>query len=260
MSEISNEAAPESLAPETPAPETPAPAQPSQAAINAAAAKNRRAMQKELAEAKQKAAAFEEFNSVFKEMAENPDADPISYMEQLQSAADAAKTQEQKAADSIAAMEKRLNQAQEVANQTLAKYNTATVQRSISDEAADMVVEGPGREGAIELFQLKLGPLAEVQEDGSVLVNWEVTNEAGRVEKKLVPVKDALKAMEANPTKYGRAFKSTVNGGAGGETIDGIGRTPDGGIDFANMDFQKFQELATKNPALLNDMANKLEF
>jgi len=66
--------------------------------------------------------------------------------------------------------------------------------------------------------------------------------------------------MESQPTKYGRYFRSTVNGGAGGETVDGVKRTPDGGVDFANMDFQKFQELAKKNPGLLNEAAGKLEF
>jgi hypothetical protein len=159
-------------------------------------------------------------------------------------------------------MEKKLNQAMETAKQTQQRYANAMVQRQIADDAMDLVVDGAGREGAVEYFQLKLGQLAEFnQETGEVNVRWKVTDEeTGRTEEKLVPVKQALKDMEANPTKYGREFRSTVNGGAGGDTVDGVQRTPDGGLDFGRMDFNKFKELATKNPRLLRDAAEKLAF
>ena len=80
------------------------------------------------------------------------------------------------------------------------------------------------------------------------------------MENKLVSATDALRSMEANPSKYGRYFKSTVNGGGGSETVDGVKRTADGNLDFANMDFQKFKELATKNPQALAEAADKIEF
>lgn len=267
MSEAMNEsqggAIPEATANEASANEASAQeqAQPSQAMLNAVAAKNRRAMQRELAEAKKKAATFDEFNAVVREMSENPDANPLDFISQLQEVADKAKSEEQLAKENIIGMEKKLTAAQQEAAENRQRYESAMVQRSISDSAAEMVVDGLGREGALEYFQLKLGPKSQVNEDGSVVVEWPVVNEnTGKTETQLIPVKQALQAMEAEPTKYGRYFRSTVNGGAGGETIDGINRTPDGGIDFANMDFHKFQELSKKNPALLQEAANKLTF
>ena len=172
-----------------------------------------------------------------------------------------ARSEAEQAAARNKKIEADLKKANEVAEANRIKYESAMVERAISDSASELVVDGHGREGALEYFQLKLSPHAKVQEDGSVLVDWKVLNEdTGRLEMKAVPVSEALRSMEAEPTKYGRYFRSTVNGGSGGETIDGIRRTPDGGLDFANMDFNKFQELRSKNPDLLNEAASKLTF
>lgn len=228
-------------------------------------AQHKRNLQRELADARSKAEAFDTLQGQVSELLGSGIIDGVEDLEDFRTIAgqtiEKAKSEAQRAADKNAKMEKDLKKAHELAAANQSRYEAAQTERAISDAAADMVVDGAGREGALEYFQLKLGPKSKVQEDGSVLVEWKVKDEeTGRVEDKLVPVKQALQSMESEPTKYGRYFRSTVNGGAGGETIDGVRRTADGGVDFANMDFAKFQELAKKNPALLREAASKLEF
>lgn len=250
---------------ETPKPvSTPTPAE--QDRINAAAAKNRRNMQRELAEARQKAQAFEALQGQVSELLESGIIDGVEDLSDFREAAANTLSQFRSEKEILErnqkAMERKLSQAQREAEESKARFERAMIERTIMDEASDLVVDGPGREGAVEYFQLKLGQLAEFNHaTGEVGVKWKVTDEeTGRTEDRIIPVKAALKDMEANPTKYGRYFRSTVNGGSGGETVDGVQRTSDGGLDFANMDFNKFKELATKNPALLEQAAEKLVF
>lgn len=236
-----------------------------QAELDAKFAQHKRGLQRELAEAKQKAQAFEALQSQVSELLGSGLIDGVEDLEDFRNAAsetiNTAKSEAEREAAKNKKMEKELKAAQELASANQQRFEAAMIERSIMDSASDMVVDGAGREGALEYFQLKLGPKSKVQEDGSVLVEWNVTDEeTGRVENKLVPVKQALQSMESEPTKYGRYFRSTVNGGAGGETVDGVRRTADGNLDFANMDFAKFQELAKKNPALLKEAAEKITF
>lgn len=237
----------------------------SQAELDAKFAAHKRGLQQQLAEARQKAEAFDALQNQVSELLGSGLIDGVEDLEDFRNAAsqtiNAAKSEAEREALKNKKMEKELKAAQELAAKNQTRFEAAMIERSISDSAADMIVDGHGREGALEYFQLKIGPKAKVQEDGSVLVEWKVMDEdTGRMETKLVPVKAALQAMEAEPTKYGRYFRSTVNGGAGGETVDGIRRTADGNLDFANMDFAKFQELAKKNPALLREAAEKITF
>lgn len=237
----------------------------SQAELDAKFAAHKRGLQQQLAAAQQKAQAFDSLQGQVSELLGSGLIDGVEDLEDFRSRAsetiESARSEAEREAAKNKKMEKELKAAQELANLNQTRFESAMIERSISDSAADMVVDGPGREGALEYFQLKLGPKSKVQEDGSVLVEWKVMDEeTGRVENKLVPVKQALQAMESEPTKYGRYFRSTVNGGAGGETVDGIRRTADGNLDFANMDFAKFQALAKKNPALLREAADKITF
>lgn len=232
--------------------------------LNAKFADHKRGMQRELAEARKKAQAFEALQGQVSDLLESGLIDGVEDLDDFRDAAAQTLHSFQSEKEQYEAnqkqMAKKLEQATQEAAQSRQRYEHALIQRAITDDAADMVVDGPGREGAIEFFQLKLGQIAQVKDD-VVQVEWEVTDEeTGRTEKRFVPVKDVLKSMESNPTKYGRYFKSTVNGGDGGETVDGVKRTDDGSIDFANMDFNKFKELKQKNPQLLNDAAAKLVF
>ena len=245
---------------------TPSTPPPNQDAINAAAAKNRRNMQRELAEAREKAKAFDALQGQVSELLESGLVDGIEDLAGFREAADAVIQKHRSEAETLkrnqTAMEKKLNDALKVAEESRTRYANAMIQRQIADDALDLVVDGHGREGAIEYFQLKLSQLAQFNpETGEVGIKWKVTDEAtGRTEDAIVPVKQALKDMEANPSKYGRYFRSTVNGGAGGETVDGVQRTADGGLDFAKMDFAKFKELKSKNPRLMSEAAEKLSF
>lgn len=250
---------------QTPPPTTPGVVQMTQSELDAKFAQHKRGLQQQLAAANQKAQAFDALQNQVSELLGSGLIDGVEDLEDFRSRAsetiESARSEAEREAAKNKKMEKELKAAQEMAATNQSRFESAMVERSISDSAADMVVDGHGREGALEYFQLKLGPKAKVQPDGSVLVDWKVMDEdTGRMEQKLVPVKVALQSMEAEPTKYGRYFRSTVNGGAGGETVDGIRRTADGNLDFANMDFQKFQELKAKNPGLLNEAAEKLEF
>ena len=233
--------------------------------LNAYLAKNRRNMQAELESAKAKAAAFDKLQTQVSDLLQSGIIDGVEDLESFREATSQTisefKTEREKFESEKIKLSKDLEKATKTAAESKSKYEQAMIQRSISDNAAELVVEGAGREGAIEFFQLKLSSLAEVQEDGSVLVRWDVKDEeTGKVSQKMVQVKEALQAMESNPTKYGRYFRSTVNGGAGGETVDGVRRTSDGGIDFGNLSFEKFAELNRKNPAALASAAEKLAF
>lgn len=233
------------------------------AELNAKMAAHKRGLQKELTEAKNKAKAFDSLQAQVQELLNSGLIDGVEDLEGFREAASTTlsqfKSEKEQLEAERAKMAKELEKATNAAKAHQTRFETAMIERTISDEAAALVVEGAGREGAIEFFQLKLGKLAEVDETGNVTVKWQVKDEeSGRMVNKNISVKEALQAMEAAPTKYGRYFRSTVNGGGGGETVDGLGRTADGNIDFANMDFAKYRELKKKNPGLLNQAANKL--
>jgi len=233
------------------------------AELNAKMASHKRGLQKELTEAKNKAKAFDSLQSQVQELLNSGLIDGVEDLEGFREAASSTlsqfKSEKEQLEAERAKMAKELEKATNEAKAHRTRFETAMIERTISDEAAALVVEGAGREGAIEFFQLKLGKLAEVDEAGNVSVKWQVKDEeSGRMVNKNISVKEALQAMEATPTKYGRSFRSTVNGGGGGETVDGLGRTADGNIDFANMDFAKYRELKKKNPGLLNQASNKL--
>jgi hypothetical protein len=234
--------------------------------LDAMMAKNRRSVQQQLTEAQNKAQAFDALHGKVSELLDSGLIDGVEDLDGFRTAAEEVISRHRSESETLkrnqSAMESKLTKAMKDAEDSRSRYATAMVQRQIADDAAELAVDGPGREGAIEFFQLKLGQLAQFNhETGEVGVKWKVTDdETGRTEEKVVPIKQALKDMEANPSKYGRYFRSTVNGGAGGETVDGVQRTPDGGLDFAKMDFNKFKELSKKNPRLLREQAEKLTF
>lgn len=234
-----------------------------QSELDTLMAKNRRGVQAKLAEAEKKAKAYDALQSKVSGFLEG-EGEGYQDLDHFREATDTILRETQSEVETLRQqsddMTKKLNAERERANLADSRFANAMIQRQIADDAADLVVEGAGREGAVEYFQLKLGSVAEFNaETGEVGVKWKVMDEeTGRTEEKIVPVKQALKDMEANPSKYGRYFRSTVNGGAGGETVDGVQRHPDGGLDFGRIDFNKFKELAKKNPQALREAADKL--
>lgn len=238
-----------------------------QSELDTMMAKNRRGVQAQLVEAEKKAKAYDALQakvSAFLEGGEGKEGfeDLDHFRESTNTILAQTRTEAENLRRNQSAMEQKLAEAKKAEEESRSRYANAMIQRQIADDAAELVVDGAGREGAIEYFQLKLGQLAQFNaETGEVGVKWKVTDATtGKTEDLIIPVKQALKDMESNPSKYGRYFRSTVNGGAGGETMDGVQRTPDGGMDFTKMDFNKFKELAKKNPRLLQEQANKLTF
>lgn len=237
-----------------------------QAELDSRMARNRRGVQNKLDELTPKAQAFDVLNSQVQNMIESGLVDGVENIDEFKDAVEnvirSTRSEAENAKRDMESLTVKLKKAEEAREASASQYANAMISRQISDDAADLVVEGPGREGAIEYFQLKLGQLAKFDsETGEVGVNWKVTNEdTGRVEDAVVSVQQALKAMEANPSKYGRYFRSTVNSGDGGEVLDGVKRTSDGGIDFSTMSPAKQRELMKTNPGLLKEAAEKLTF
>lgn len=231
-------------------------------------AKNRRSVQAKLDEAQRKAAAYDALQAKVSGFLENEGGEGFEDLDHFREATEQVISQTRSEAEQAnlknQKMEKQLELARKAEAETFQNYANAMISRQITDEASDLVVEGPGREGAIEYFQLKLGQLAEFNKDtGDVSIKWDVTDpDTNTTSKQNVSVKQVLKDMEANPSKYGRYFRSTVNSGDGGEVLDGVKRTSDGNIDFASMSgedgFRKFKELKQKNPGLFNQAVNRL--
>jgi hypothetical protein len=226
--------------------------------MNANIAKNRRQMQKELKEAQQQATAYQRLQGQVSELLGSGLIDGVEdlseFRTQAQQTIEQFRTEAEKRETEQKTLEKSLEETAKQADQYKQRYEAAQVNRSIADEAGAKALD----EGALELIQMKLSPLSEVQEDGSVLVNWDITDEeTGKIVRRRIPVKDAVERMEAHPTKYRGLFRATVNGGTGGEQVDGVRRTSEGEIDLANMSYQQHLEMRKKNPGLIEKALEK---
>jgi hypothetical protein len=219
---------------------------------NALIAKERRKMKGELTTAKQQAEAYQRLQGQVAEVLNSGLIDGVEDLSEFREAATQTIEQYRSDAEKREIEQNKLTKDLEAATNRAAdfqaRYEQAQVNRSIADEAGTKALD----EGALELIQMKLAPLSEVQEDGSVLVSWGIKDEdTGKVVTRRVPVKEAVELMEAHPTKYRGLFKATQNGGTGGEQIDGVRRTSEGEVDLANMSFEKYLEVQRKNPGLI---------
>lgn len=138
------------------------------------------------------------------------------------------------------------------------RFNTAQIKRAVADHAVDRVLDADG----LEYLELKLEPLSEVQDDGSVLVNWEVPDPDSE-DGKLVPGKIAMESVidsmfeqAAAGKRYRGVFKSTVQGGTGGKPGDGPKKSAStGGFDINEIisDPAKYQAAMAKDPAAVQE-------
>lgn len=229
-----------------------------QAEVDAIMAKNKRTLQQELEQARTKAAGFDELNNQVRQLLDSgliSDAENLSdFREQASATLERFKSEQEKLMDERTKQQKALEEAQKRAEQAQQRYNDAQALRAISDEAVSKA-EGPG---AVELIQMKLKPLSEVNpETGEVTVRYPITDEDGNTQEKKVTVAEAIEAMEADVSRYGRLFKSTVNSGAGGGVVDGVKRNPDGRIDFSKMTMEQYLELQSKNPGLIEQAMSR---
>lgn len=222
-----------------------------QAELNAKMAENKRSLHRELAEAKAKAAAFEALQGQVSELLGSGLIDGVEdlagFREKAGQTLESFKTEKQRAEEAQRDLKKALEGQTKKATEATQRYEQATIARAIAD------VAGPKASsvGAVELIQLKLAQASKVLEDGSVVVSTPVKDEDGKTVIRELSVSDAVAAMEAEVSKYGPLFKATLNGGAGGNTVDGVKRTIEGVIDFENLTYEKFVELQTKNPAAI---------
>lgn len=141
------------------------------------------------------------------------------------------------------------------------KFNTAQIKREVADHSLNRVLD----EGGLEFLELKFAAISEVQEDGSVLVNWQVPDEdeEGKTKPGKVTMKDAIDSMEAQAKageRYRGVFKSTVQGGSGGGPNNASGggnnsRQTSGGLDINEIinDPAKYQAAMAKDPAAVQE-------
>lgn len=230
--------------------------------LNEFLAKQKRELRSKLAEAEKKAAGFDQLNEQVQQLMGMRDLFEGHDIEGVEDLRDAIgrtilehQTAEETAKETQSQLQKDLEAAKLQAEQATAKYNRSQILRSVSDYAGDKATDP----GALELIQLRLEPLSEVDQDGNVFTRWEFTDDDGNTKTRRVPIQDAIDSMEGNPTKYRGLFKSTVNGGAGGELGDGP-RRPDGQLDLAQLasDPEKYMELVRKNPGAIKEITKNL--
>jgi hypothetical protein len=132
--------------------------------------------------------------------------------------------------------QKKLKDAEDRALSNEQRLRNHLVQRTLLDAAlmddkastpasADLIVQILEKSSTIDL------------DSGEVSVELMVEEEGIRTKKKMSP-KQAVEWLEAQPSKYGPLFKSTVSGGAGGST-DGLKRKG-GGLDVSSMTMEQY--------------------
>jgi len=248
-------------APQTPA--TPAPItsidQIPQNLRNQLESQHRKGLQQRLADAEAKAASagelrnqtqqFMEQLSGTMEFEEGSDLGDVAL--QLSGTLDSMKTEKEKLDAANTKQAEQLAEALKAADGYKSQYENTLINNATMNELAGKVV--PGKAG--ELVAQELSKVAKVGEDGAVGFEIDVTDENGHTAKQVVSAEQAVKSLEANVSDWGFAFKSTVNSGTGGDVVDGIQRTGEGGIDWDAMTKNpaKFFELMEKNPGLIED-------
>ena len=221
-----------------------------QSEYNAKLAGNKRKLQSDLAESKKKAAAYEALQQQVSEALQSGLFEGVETLDEFANAASSTISQLQSDAERYAAEQakttKALTAAQQAAEAATAKFNAAQIRQAVNNAApiGDKVVSA----GALDLVHMSLSQYAQVKDDDSVVFVMDVKDEDGNTVKAELTAAEAVSQMESNVSQYGTLFKSTVNAGAGGEIIDGVKRTPTGGIDLSNLSMEKFMELENKNP------------
>jgi hypothetical protein len=233
-----------------------------QSELNALNAKNRRNMQSQLSDAQKKAKAYEALQAQVSEAISNGLFEGVETLDDFAEAAQSTIMELQSEQERFAAEQnktsKALAEAQQRADEAIGKFNSATIDQAIVDNCP--IGDGPNAKavsaGALNLVKMHLRQFAEVQPDSSVVFNMPVKGEDGSVEVKPLSAAEAIGQMEMNVRDYGTLFRSTVNAGTGVE-VDGVKRTQNGQIDIANMDYEKFIEMETKNPGAIAASFNR---
>ena len=150
----------------------------------------------------------------------------------------------------------KLKAAEELAASNLNSFHNALKNNEFALKAGPKAVS----ESAAKLISMHLDSISSVDpKTNEVKVTMDVADENGHVTKDAkISVEQAVALMEANVKEWGPLFKATQNGGGGAE-VNGVMRTPDGGVDLKALtkDPAKFFELSKKNPELIEAAANQ---
>lgn len=167
--------------------------------------------------------------------------------EEIEETQTALKSAEERHAEEQERANNRLGEAEKARDEAISRYETATVDRAIIDEASGKATSP----AAANLIRKELADRATVAEDGTVTVKMMVEKDGVKAPAQ-VSVAEAVSMLEADVSNWGPAFKSTVNGGAGGEVVDGVRRTASGNPDFESMTMEQFIEIQNKNPGFFD--------
>lgn len=218
--------------------------------LNAKLAEHKRNLQRQLEATAGKAQAFDKLQAQVSELIQKGGFEGVEdlggFAERFEATLNETRSKEEQAKSEAQKLKAALESAQKEANEVKSRWQKATIDRAIGDEAGPRAVSA----GAAELVRMKLAADAIVKDDGTVVIKQTLKNEEGKTYTKEVPVKEAVGQLEADVANYGSLFKATVNSGAGG-AVDGIRRTPEGAVDFSTMTFEKFMELSKKAPDVL---------
>jgi len=224
--------------------------------LNAKLANNKRDLRRQLQEAQAKAKGFEQLKTKVDELLESGLIDGVEDLDEFRDSVSATldqfKTEKERFEIEQANTAKQLKEAMQRAEIADGRYKTSMIDQAIQDEGAGRV----DKPGDLRFVKMYLNQFAKADLDGKVWFEMEV-EEDGKTLTRNLSTKEAMDVMEANPSEFGKLFKSTVNSGAGDETqVDGVFRTATGDIDFANMDFEKFNELMDKSPSTVAHAIN----
>ena len=226
--------------------------------LNAAKAQGKRSDRAKLAELQKQAAAFQQLRGEVSDLLESGLIEGVEdlsdFREKASSVINETKSEAEKSAALLKKQSKELSAAQAKAEQATLKFQQATIDRAIKDAAPPK--SKTVSQGATNLIARLLADSASLDENDNVVVSMLVKDEDGTPEMKALTPEQAVAQLEQDVTNYGTLFVSTVNGGAGGEVIDGVKRNPEGAIDLGSLattdaGFEKFMEIAAKNPEAL---------
>lgn len=217
----------------------------------------RKALQKELTDAKSQLAEYGTLQGQVQELLDSgllpENAEFDDFKDATSKTLEGLMSDKQKAEKAQSATAEKLTKAEKLAESRWEKFKRARVFTEVAIEGKDKARGA----GALRVMQKELLPFADVADDadGTVTFNMNVTDENGHTESKDVNAKRAIELMEENVSEWGFLFNIAVNGGGGGEiTIDGIPRRgPKGKVDINKLTMEQFLELEQKNPQALEE-------
>lgn len=199
-----------------------------------------------LKEAEEKLAAANQLQKRVQEVLNGRDIDEVK--DEMSELNEALKSEQQKRAEEAEKASNRVANIELERDEAIQKYQSNLVDRKLF-EAIGLKARS---ESAAKLVKRELASRAVVEND-EVFVKAMVTEDGVTSEKKVTP-DAAVALLEKDVAEWGYAFKSTVNGGAGAEVVDGVQTKIDGQLDWDHLteNPEKFMELQAKDPGFFD--------